>query len=275
MLRTILVGLDGSPCSESAVALGVRWAGRFGALLVGMGIVDEPGIRQPQAVPLGAGGFKEHRDETVLAHARHRVEQILEHFALRCARLGVSHKVLQEVGSPSERLATESHRFDILLLGKQTHFAFATQEGPCRTLELVMHSTPRPVVAVPETSHEGPVVVAYDDSLQAARALQMFEASGLGQGQQVHVVSAHADAIAAARCADRAVEFLRAHDIEAHPHPVASRTPAGVLAEQVKAQSAALVVMGAYGQPIWREFFLGSVTRSLLKDTQVPLFVYH
>jgi nucleotide-binding universal stress UspA family protein len=48
-----------------------------------------------------------------------------------------------------------------------------------------------------------------------------------------------------------------------------------VLAEQVKAQGAALLVMGAYGQPVWREFFLGSVTRSMLKDTRVPLFVYH
>jgi nucleotide-binding universal stress UspA family protein len=275
MLRTILVGLDGTPCSDSAVALGIRWARRFGGLLVGMGVVDEPAIRQPQAVPLGAGGFKEHRDDTVLAHARRRVEHFLERFALRCARLDVPHKVLEKVGPPAECLATESHRFDVLLLGKQTHFAFATQDESCGTLELVMRSTPRPVVAVPETSHEGPIVVAYDGSLQAARALQMFEASGLGQGQQVHVVSVHADAVAAARCADQAVEFLRAHDLEAHPRPVGDRAPAGVLAKQVKDLDAALLVMGAYGQPVWKEFFLGSVTRSVMKDTRVPLFVYH
>jgi nucleotide-binding universal stress UspA family protein len=33
--------------------------------------------------------------------------------------------------------------------------------------------------------------------------------------------------------------------------------------------------MGAYGQPRIREFFLGSVTQTLLKESPVPLFLYH
>ena len=37
----------------------------------------------------------------------------------------------------------------------------------------------------------------------------------------------------------------------------------------------ALLVMGAYGQPAWREFIFGSATRSLLKLSPVPLFLCH
>jgi nucleotide-binding universal stress UspA family protein len=33
--------------------------------------------------------------------------------------------------------------------------------------------------------------------------------------------------------------------------------------------------MGAYGQPTLREFFLGSVTRTVLTRATVPLFLYH
>ena len=35
MLRSILVGLDGSEHGDSALELGIRWARRFDALLVG------------------------------------------------------------------------------------------------------------------------------------------------------------------------------------------------------------------------------------------------
>jgi nucleotide-binding universal stress UspA family protein len=38
---------------------------------------------------------------------------------------------------------------------------------------------------------------------------------------------------------------------------------------------AELMVMGAYGQPVVREFLLGSVTRTVLRDSPVPLFLYH
>jgi len=33
--------------------------------------------------------------------------------------------------------------------------------------------------------------------------------------------------------------------------------------------------MGGYGQPTLREFFIGSVTRNLLAQSPVPLFLYH
>ena len=31
----------------------------------------------------------------------------------------------------------------------------------------------------------------------------------------------------------------------------------------------------AYGQPVLREFLLGSVTKTVLRDSPVPLFLYH
>jgi nucleotide-binding universal stress UspA family protein len=33
--------------------------------------------------------------------------------------------------------------------------------------------------------------------------------------------------------------------------------------------------MGAYGKSALRDFFLGSVTRTLLKEARLPLFLYH
>ena len=33
--------------------------------------------------------------------------------------------------------------------------------------------------------------------------------------------------------------------------------------------------MGAYGEPTLREFFIGSVTRTILEQCPVPLFLFH
>jgi nucleotide-binding universal stress UspA family protein len=277
MLRSILVGLDGSPFSASAVELGIGWAKRSGATLVGLGIVDEPTILEPEAVPLGGGAFKEHRDEYLLADARRKVEQLLGELSQRCASAGVACKVLENVGLPSEQILLEAQRYDLILLGQKTFFHFETQLGPDETLHKVLKGSPRPVVAAPEKLDGGTsVVVAYDGSLQAARTLQAFQTLLADRTQEIHVVSAHPEAELAQQHAARAVEFLGFHGITAQCHALVTHAaPAQVILEQVKLLNAGLLVMGAYGHSALREFFFGSVTRNLLKGSTVPLFLYH
>jgi len=276
MLRSILIGLDGSPYSQSAIELGIDWARRFKILLVGLGIVDEPAICRPELVPLGADSFKQHSDEVRLARASHQVEQFLEQFRQQCTKAGVTSKVLKEVGDPTEQILREAQRYDLILLGQQTHFHFATQQEPCETLKKVLKNTPRPVVTVPIQRTGGTaVVIAFDGSLQAARALQAFQWLRL-DGAKIHVVSVGADSTEVTRCADRAVEFLGLHELQATVHAVvSSAAPAQVLLDHLRGLNANLAVMGAYGKPGIREFFLGSVTRTLLQESPVPLFLYH
>ena len=61
----------------------------------------------------------------------------------------------------------------------------------------------------------------------------------------------------------------------AHPIESLEHEPAAVLLEQVRRLAAGLIVMGAYGEPVLREFFLGSVSRTLLKESPVPVFLAH
>lgn len=277
MLKSILIGLDGSAFSTSAIELGIRWARRSDALLVALGVIDEPTIRGPEPIPLGGVAYKHHRDEARMHEAQVKVEQLLERFALRCAEAGVPAKLLEDIGTPAERIVVEAQRFDLVLLGQQTYFQFETQGSPCETLQKVLKNCPRPVVTAPEQLAGGnAVIVAYDGSLQAARALQAFQASGLHVGLEVHIVSVANDHVEAARHADRAAEFLGFHQIRSQVHPLATNAPAAeVMLEQVRVRDAGLLVMGAYGQSTLREFFLGSVTRSVLRDAHIPIFLSH
>lgn len=67
MLQSLLLGLDGSAYNAAALALGIRWAQHCGAVLVGMGVVDEPTICHPEPVPLGGSAYKHERDAQRMA----------------------------------------------------------------------------------------------------------------------------------------------------------------------------------------------------------------
>lgn len=277
MLRTLLVGLDGTDHSRSALSLAIQWAKKANGMVVGMGVVDEPDLSVPEAVPLGASYYKEHSD----AARRHRAEAAVANFlaqaALQCVEAGVAFKELQGVGAPHEQILREAQRYDLILLGQQTHFHFATRSGPCDTLRKVIHSAPGPVVVVPEFPTLGTsFLVAYDGNLQAARALKAFLGSGLADLGPVHLVTVDSDDAEASRQVQRAVDYLAHHGIAAKTQTTAPQgSVSATLLQAARECGAGAIVMGAYGQRFLREFFLGSVTSTMLKESSIPLFLYH
>ncbi len=277
MFRSLLVGLDGSAHADAALELGLRWAKQLKVPLGGVAVVDEPGIRHPQAVPLGGDAFKEARDSALLADARAKVEQILSEFNRRCGEAGVVSQAMGDVGDPVAQILREAQRFDLILLGQQTRFRFETQDEPDETLREVIKHSPRPVVAVPTPLPESQtVMVAYDGSIQAARAMSSFCASGLRPSQPVLVVTVASDEKTANQRAAVAVDFLKSHDLNAEARPIVThKSPPDVVLEQARELGAGLVVMGAYGQPFLREFFLGSVTSRMIAESPAPLFLDH
>ena len=122
------------------------------------------------------------------------------------------------------------------MLARGSHFRFMTQDDERdETLKKVLKNTPHPLVVVPGTTcPEGPVVIAYDGSLQAARALAAFEATGLGDSGQVHIVSVDSSAADAKDHAEIARQFLSYHKIEAAIVALkSSDAPASVILDQV------------------------------------------
>lgn len=284
MLRGILVGLDTTEHGEVLAGLAIRWARRFGAALAGLAIVDEPGIRaieplgpvggRPGVNPVYYLGYENRMDE-----ARRRADRLAAEFAARCASAGVAHEEIVEEGAPDELIARRVRSHDLVLLPQRSHFEFTAREDQPDDglVRRVLKDTSRPVVVIPETPvSEGQVVVAYDGSLQADRALSAFEATGLGATGRVHIVSVADGPDEATRRAEHARHFLHLHGIAAMAHAIASDTPpAAVVLAEARRLGAGLLVMGAYGKPVLREFFLGSSTRTLLAECPIPMFLYH
>jgi len=277
MLQRILVGLDGSKYSCSATELGLRLANEFQATLVGLGVVDEQTIRAPEAVPLGAGHYKADRDESLLADAHRKVEKFLDKFSQRCQQANINFDTRKCLGLPAKEIIVQAQCHDLILLGQETYFYFHSHERACQTLTTVLRSSPRPIVAVPESLPQGKTIaVAFDGSLPATRSMQLFQSLQLAGDRLVHVISVDPDYSQAQQWADRATEYFQGHNIQASSVPVAScSSPAGAILEQVRQLDAGMLVIGAFGKSVLREFLQGSNTLRLLNDCPAPVFVYH
>jgi nucleotide-binding universal stress UspA family protein len=289
MLGSVLIGLDTSKHGTTAGELAIHWARQQDACLVGLAIVDEPGIRALEpAFPVGGTpgvdpvlymGY-----QARIAQVKHNVGRLLDQFAARCALAGVKHQEMKAIGSPYEIIAREAHCCDLVMMDRAAQFRFTARgDEHDETLRKVLSRTARPVVVAPApapppapVSPDGPVVIAYDASLQSARALAAVQAAGLVKSGQVHIVCVNPSKAEGTDYLERARRFLIHHKIEAVTHLVeTSGPPADVLLEQVGRLGAGMLVMGAYGQPTLREFILGSVTRTALSECPVPLFLSH
>jgi len=275
MLRSVLVALDGSACSETATALAIDWARRYDARLLGLGVVDAPSIQGAEPVPLGAGAYKQARDDVRLADAHRRVESFLADFRARSEAADIVVEVLEDIGDPAVRILREAHRCDVVILARETHFHFETQEKPDDTLAQLLRGSPRPVVTVPrELRAGGGVVVAYGGGREAARTLQTFQLLGLAAGEAIQVVSIHRDRAEAEALTRLAGEYLTAHGALHRLRPIVSTAPpAEVLLEEIQHARPRLLVMGAHGHHPLRDLFGTSVTRAVLRTCPIPAFI--
>ena len=275
MLKGMLVGLDGSAFSDSAVSLGLEWAKGSGAVLAGQAVVDRPGLTAPDAVAAGSGFFKLNERELVEAQAK--ADELLARFAARCTEAGVTARTRRDVGDPATAILAQAQRYDLILLGLETRFRAMPGGSPCDTLDKVLHSPPRPVVAVPAELGTGrTAVIGYDGSLQAARTLATYIATGLAANYQNVVVTIDEAYEDAAEVAQVAAEYLTLHGVAVTALPVETRLdPAAVLLDHAHRHETGLVVMGAFGHSALRQFFFGSTTRGVLQKSRVPVFLYH
>jgi nucleotide-binding universal stress UspA family protein len=275
VLKRILVAVDGSPLGAAALELGLDWALRFGADLMGVGILDEPSITGPEPVPLGATAYKHERDEARLADAHRQILHVLARLAARCRAAGIRCAVIEDVGTPHEQIVLEAEACDLVMLGRQTYFHFETQDRPDATLSHVLRHSPRPVVVVPPEPAAGAgTLVAYNGSRAVARALQTFTLLGLDAGQPVHLLAAHGEIEAAERTLQRPAEYLAAHGVRASLEPLATDAPvAETIEDAVRRHRPRLLVVGAPAHHPVRDLFFASVTRAVLRDASIPVFV--
>ncbi len=278
MLKSIVVALDGSPSSAEAERLAIAIARRHEARLVGLGVLDTPYHTAPMARPIGAGAYKEHRDETLVESWRARLETRLAEFESACKAAGVAYGVFEAEGVPHKLIEAEADRHDLIVIGRETNFHGVERHDVADAVQRLLHDNPRPVVMTPNAPQAGErVVVAFDGSLQSSRAMHIYILLGLARDCEPHVISIAQDREAAAAIAAKGAGLFRSHGFSAEAHGIAARgNPGDALLAQVEAMDAGMLVMGAFAHHgLMHNLLVGSATRRLLHDCPAPVFVHH
>jgi nucleotide-binding universal stress UspA family protein len=123
------------------------------------------------------------------------------------------------------------------------------------------------------------VVLAWDSSNEAARAARQ-SLDLLERAEIVHVTMV--DPVARMRIngeepgADIA-GFLTRHGVKVQVDRLSSegRSADAIITRHAVDMGADLIVMGAYNHPRWQQSLFGGVTRRMIEDCQLPLFLAH
>jgi nucleotide-binding universal stress UspA family protein len=273
MLRSVLIAIKPAEVQNSLLEFAVSLSERHKAALDACTVIDVDRLAPPEPVSIGGSAYKVERDEHRFAVARQQATAALAALEAVARARGVASSGVAMEGDTPRVLAEAVQRCDLLLCGHSTD----ADAGERLLLQEILKQSPRPAIVVPQAaSHGQGVLVAYDGSFRASRALASFVATGLGAGQIIHVLSIGEDLDVARRHADSAQAYVERHELHCSTEVM---RPKGRLGDQILAEaarvSAGVLLMGAFGHSSLREFFLGSVTRSVLRSLPLPVFLDH
>lgn len=213
----------------------------------------------------------------VLANLRTQEEAERTRIETRLGAEAVSWSWMQFDGNVVQTLVSQARLADIVILSQPARGSDPANAPIPIVPDVALHVR-APVLSVPADAQgfdpTAPAMVAWNGSYEAAHALR-FAVPLLRLASDVHLVEITQDTREFPSTA--AATYLARHGFEPEIRPVVhpgKDVGAALLGEAAKI-GASYVVMGAYGHSRLREMILGGVTRDLLGDARIPLFMAH
>jgi nucleotide-binding universal stress UspA family protein len=276
-LCDILVHIDQSPRAQMRLDIAADLARQHGAHLTALQVID---VAMP-VMALGDGGggaviaelMEQMRQSAMVAGVKLKAA-----FEAALARDGIMGEWRQVEGTTREILALHGRYADLLVLGQDD-----PESGNAGLLEAVVFDSGRPVLAIPFAGSFKTigkrVLVGWNASREASRALHdalpliaKAETVTLFLANPTRGLDGHGEEPGA----DIARHMVR-HGLKVEVAKViADDVPdSALLLNHASDMGADLLVMGAYGHSRLREFILGGMTRSLLREMTVPVLLSH
>ena len=275
-LCDILVHLDASPRARIRLDLAVALARQHRAHLTALHVID---VALPvMAMGDGGGAVIAELMEQMRQTALKAGAQLQAAFQEAIRREGIMGEWRQVEGSAAELVALHGRYADLLVLGQDD-----PESDHAGLLEAVLFASGRPVLAIPFAGTFPQigrrVLVGWNASREASRAvhdalplLAKAESACVFLANPKRGLGAHGEEPGADIARHLARHGLKVEVAKAVADDVAD---SALLLNHASDMGADLLVMGAYGHSRLREFILGGVTRSLLREMTVPVLLSH
>ena len=281
MIKRILVSLDGSPASQSALSEALRWAEAARSQVRGVFVEDEMRLMSFPSVTYVEGGLAvptplpEAEYQRVEAEMKKEEAGIRAHFdQALAASPAVKGEFAAVRGDVNAVLAEEARAVDLIVIGRRgRRMKGDRSHRPGPTTEAMVHDSLRPVLVVPAQGHFGSTALfAYDGSHAAQRVAVMGAYLASLAGGPCSVLTVGDDAEELRRTQSPLLRYLTGYGLA--PKAMIERGDAKkTILEKARTLGAGLIVMGAFGHSPLRELFFGSKTLGVLEDTPCPVLM--
>ena len=277
-LCEILVHLDQSSRAEARLDIAASLARQHGAHLTALQVIDVAIPVMAMADGGGGGAVIAELMEQMRQSALAASVKLKAAFEAALAREGIMGEWRQVEGTTPEILALHGRYADLLVLGQDD-----PESDSADLLETVLFDSGRPVLAIPFAGNFKSigkrVLVGWNASREATRALHdalpliaKAENTTVFLANPKRGLGAHGEEPGADIARHLARHGLRVEVAKAVAEDVAD---SALLLNHASDMGADLLVMGAYGHSRLREFILGGVTRSLLREMTIPVLLSH
>ena len=281
-MNRILACIDASTYATSVVDLAAWAAKGLDAHVELLHVVqrkDAVATRNDHSGAIGLGVKSELLEELTRieeAAGRLAVEEgriILDAGASRLRDAGVEVERLHRHGGIVETIVEREANASLVIIGKRgASGEFATDHIGSK-VERVARASTRPVLVTSrEVSAPQTVVVAYDGSAAAQKAVAFVASSPLFTGLPVHIVMAGADNATRRSRLDAALASLSGR-AEAPQCFLIDDSAEKVIGDHMALHRDAILVMGAYGHSPLRTLIVGSTTTTMIRTVHVPVLL--
>jgi len=280
MINKILIPIDGSTNSLTALDYGIYIARKLGASLTGLYVIDVSLIQGPLLTDLsGSVGMPEGFFDTIEKSLEEKADFILKDFQERCRKSGIQSDTKKGIGKISPIIIEEAQNTDMILMAKKGEHFHLKEGGLLGSVaEAVTRNSGKPVLITPENFMEiESMALAFDGSISSTKALQFSLELSQQNTWPLTVLMITSDL---KRAADLTAQVEEANLNAPDKPPMAdceTITLPGKESDEIikfiREGSVELMVMGAYGHNRLRELFLGSTTSQVVRKSPIPVLL--
>lgn len=281
--QLVLACIDGSTISSAVCDYAAWIAQRVEAPLKLLHNIEHQEIPVTSDLSGNIGlGSQEHllEDLTQLEQQRSKLlmqqgKLILEAAKERVQQAGVADPIsAQRHGSVTESLIDLEDNIRVLVLGVRGEDHEKQQEKIGSHLEMMVRAIHRPILVVnDEFKTPNTIMLAYDGSVAAEKAVEMVAKSPLYKGLTCHLVCVNKNSENAANLLQQASEKLKkSANLTLISASLTGKADQELCAYQEQ-HDIDLTIMGAFSHTRLREMLLGSFTVKMLLNTKKPLLL--
>jgi len=277
MIKTILIPVDGSANSATAVDYGIYIAPKFEASLSGLHVIDIYLIQGPMMTDVSATVGMPPYDgffEVVETSLKEKADYVLKNFEDRCRAAGVTCGTKKNIGKISDTIIEEAEGADLILMAKKGEHFHLKEGGLIGSVaEVVIRHSGKPVMVIPESFREiESMGLAYDGSAPARKALELSLNISEKAKWPITVLIISADAAKAADLSAQ-VEDMAQKGLADCEVIISAGREADEILKFIAEGPVELMVMGAYGHNRLRELLLGSTTAHIIHKSPIPVLL--